>query len=196
MDLTGAGDTLHALTASSNGTLTAVVPHGMMRHSLAELSGLDLQGMGLALARNKRETNIRCAVANFTARSGILSANRLIIDTDPVLIQGEGVLDLRDERLDLTLHGRPKHPRLRVRGPVLIGGTLLHPSFGAGKKQGIAQAGAAVALGAVLTPLAAVLAFIDPGLAKDENCAALIAGTELKRPNRDAITGPGRKSGV
>ena len=182
LQLAGAGDSLHALAASSNGALTAVIPHGMMRSSLAELSGLDLKGLGLAMGGNKRETEIRCAVAEFTASSGVLNAKRIVIDTEPVLIQGEGLLDLRNERFDLTLHGRPKHPRFRVRAPVVLGGTLLHPSFGAGKKQGIAQAGAAVALGAVLTPLAAALAFVDPGLAKNENCAALIEETELKQP--------------
>jgi len=31
-----------------------------------------------------------------------------------------------------------------------------------------------------LTPFAAIVAFIDPGLAKDENCAALLA--EAKPP--------------
>jgi hypothetical protein len=36
------------------------------------------------------------------------------------------------------------------------------------------QAGAATALGIVLTPLAAVLPFVDPGLAENANCAALL----------------------
>ena len=39
----------------------------------------------------------------------------------------------------------------------------------------VAQAAGAVALGAVLSPLAVVLPFIDAGLAKDANCGALMA---------------------
>ncbi len=39
----------------------------------------------------------------------------------------------------------------------------------------MAQGGVAVALSALLTPLAAILPFIEPGLAEDANCAALIA---------------------
>ncbi|HEV7714618.1 MAG TPA: hypothetical protein VGO53_03430, partial [Steroidobacteraceae bacterium] len=31
------------------------------------------------------------------------------------------------------------------------------------------------AIGAVVAPLAAVIAFVDPGLAKDANCSALLA---------------------
>jgi AsmA family protein len=33
-------------------------------------------------------------------------------------------------------------------------------------------------LGVVRAPAAAVLAFVDPGLAKDENCAALLGNAE------------------
>jgi len=40
-------------------------------------------------------------------------------------------------------------------------------------------------LGLLLTPVASVLAFIDPGLAKDENCEAMLA------EEHDATAGPG-----
>jgi hypothetical protein len=36
------------------------------------------------------------------------------------------------------------------------------------------QIGIAAAIGAVLSPLAAILPFIEPGLAKDADCAGLI----------------------
>jgi hypothetical protein len=39
----------------------------------------------------------------------------------------------------------------------------------------MAQAGASAALGVLLTPLAAIAAFIDLGRAQDADCAALIA---------------------
>jgi hypothetical protein len=41
----------------------------------------------------------------------------------------------------------------------------------------VAQTGGAIALGVVLTPVASLLAFVDPGLAKDANCADLVAQT-------------------
>jgi hypothetical protein len=47
------------------------------------------------------------------------------------------------------------------------------PLIGTEARNSPAQTDEAVALGIVLTPLAAVLAFVDPGLAKDANCAAL-----------------------
>jgi uncharacterized protein involved in outer membrane biogenesis len=174
--LTGHGRSLHELAASANGTVTAVLPHGVMRASLAELAGIDLRGLGLLLTRNREETAVRCGVASFQAQDGTLSVQSLVLDTDPVLITGSGTIHLDTESLDLALHGRPKRPRLlRLRAPVLVRGTLKHPSIGIEARTSVAQAGAAVALGVLLTPLAAVLAFVDPGLAKDADCAALLA---------------------
>jgi hypothetical protein len=37
------------------------------------------------------------------------------------------------------------------------------------------QAGTGTVLGALLTPVAAILAFVDPGRAKDANCPDLLA---------------------
>jgi pyruvate/2-oxoglutarate dehydrogenase complex dihydrolipoamide acyltransferase (E2) component len=61
-----------------------------------------------------------------------------------------------------------------LRSPVEINGHLLKPSIGIDAGDTVKQGAVAAALGAALTPVAALLAFIDPGLAKDENCAALL----------------------
>jgi AsmA family protein len=146
-----------------------------VRSSLAEFAGFDLRGLGLMASGNQEDTGIRCGVASFDAQDGTLTAQSLVIDTEPVLITGEGTIDLGSETLDLRFQGRPKHPRLRLRAPLLVRGTLRHPSFGVDPKKPAAQAGGAVALGVLLTPVAAMLAFVDPGLAKDADCTALLA---------------------
>jgi hypothetical protein len=64
-----------------------------------------------------------------------------------------------------------------LRVPVRITGHLLAPSIGIDAGQAVKQGALAAALGA-LTPLAAVIAFVDPGLAKDENCAALLQSAQ------------------
>jgi uncharacterized protein involved in outer membrane biogenesis len=173
--LKGRGNSLHDLASNANGTVTAVLPHGTVRSSLAELAGFDLRGLGLMATGNKADTGIRCGVASFDVKDGTLTAQRLLVDTDPVLITGEGTIDLDSEALDLQLEGRPKHPRLRIRAPLLVRGTLKHPAFSTEAKKPMAQAGGAIALGVLLTPVAAMLAFVDPGLAKDSDCGALLA---------------------
>lgn len=173
--LKGRGNSIHELASDANGTVTAVLPNGAVRSSLAELAGLDLRALGLMAAGNKDDTGIRCGVASFDVKGGTLTAQRLLLDTDPVLITGEGTVDLDSEALELQFQGRPKHPRLRVRAPMLVRGTFAHPTFSIEAKKSMAQAGGAIALGVLLTPVAAMLAFVDPGLAKDTDCGALLA---------------------
>jgi uncharacterized protein involved in outer membrane biogenesis len=156
--ITGHGSSVHQVAASANGTVTAALPHGTMRASLAELTGIDLRGLGLLLTKSKQEAEVRCGVASFQARDGTLTAQTLVMDTEPVLITGEGLIHLDTETLDLTLRGHPKSLRvLRLRAPVAVRGTLSHPSIDVHGEH-------------------PKLELIDLGHAKDADCAALLAG--------------------
>ena len=129
----GQGDSLHALAAGANGNLSASVLQGTIRDSLAELTGVDLRGLGLTLTRNSHEVAVACAAADFDIRAGVMVPARLFIDSEPVLISGEGRVLLDPETLDLKLHGDPKGLRiLRIKAPVLVKGTLLQPKFSVG----------------------------------------------------------------
>jgi AsmA family protein len=177
--VSGHGRSVHQVAASANGTVTAVLPRGVIRDSLAKLSGLDLGGLARLLTKSQKETPIRCGVASFEAREGTLTAQSMVVDTDPVLITGNGTVHLDSEALDLAFQGHPKSfELLRVRSPLLVRGTLSHPSVDIKAGNSVVQAAEAVALGVVFTPLAAVLAFVDPGLTKDADCAALIAAAK------------------
>ena len=52
----GRGSSIHQVAASADGTVSAVLPHGTIRASLAELAGLDLRGLGLMAAKNTQAT--------------------------------------------------------------------------------------------------------------------------------------------
>jgi hypothetical protein len=64
---------------------------------------------------------------------------------------------------------------VRLRAPISVGGSLSKPSVGIKPEKTLLQAGAGTVLAALLTPIAAVLAFVDPGLAKNADCSALMA---------------------
>jgi uncharacterized protein involved in outer membrane biogenesis len=179
--LTGSGNSAHAVASTANGTFTAVVPQGGMRHSLAEWMGVDvLSALSLNLSGDNSNTQLRCAVAQFGAKDGVMTAQGFVLDTDPVRVDGSGSINLRDETLDLKLQGKPKNFQfVRVRAPITVKGALGHPAVGVDAGAIAAQGGVAVAL-AFLNPLASVLAFIDPGLAKDAHCGALLAGAKAK----------------
>jgi hypothetical protein len=176
MHLEGHGNSVHDIAADSNGTIAAVIPQGEIRQSLAELTGINvLSGVGLLLSGNQQTVPIRCGIAEFQVQDGDARAGRLLIDTTPVLITGDGHVTLSDEMLDLNIAGKPKKVTLtRVRAPINIRGTLRHPTFSLSAQSLAKQGAVAVAAGVLLTPVAALIAFIDPGLAKDQNCAALL----------------------
>ena len=173
--LTGTGKSVHAAASNAGGTFTAVVPKGGMRHSLAEWTGVDvLPALGLSLAGDNSNTNLRCAVASFSAKNGVMASQSFVIDTDPVRVDGAGHINLADETLSLQLQGKPKSFQLvRLRAPITLTGPWAHPVVGLKAGPALAQGGIAAALG-FLNPLASVLAFIDPGLAKDANCGPLL----------------------
>jgi uncharacterized protein involved in outer membrane biogenesis len=131
-------------------------------------------------------------VADFKVTNGVMNAQTIVLDTGPVIATGGGVINLKNERLDLHIKGHPKEVRLvRLRIPLELTGTLSRPRLGVEAGQAVGQAGLAAAVGAILTPLAAVLPFIDSGMAKDANCQALIAqaGTGNPAPVRKTAAG-------
>ncbi|MDB5445890.1 MAG: AsmA family rane protein [Phenylobacterium sp.] len=174
--LHGVGDSVHRTFANANGEVMLAVPGGEIRQSFAELMGVDVvKGLGLLLSKNQQSTPVRCGVAHFQAVNGVFNADQIVFDTGPVLVTGSGSINMDTERLDLKVQGHPKKFQLvRVKLPITAQGTLLHPKLGVQTGAAMAQGGAAAALGVFLSPLAAILPFIDPGLAKDANCAGLI----------------------
>jgi hypothetical protein len=177
LNIHGSGTSVHDLASTADGYFSVALPHGEMNKAFAELTGIDvLHGLGLLLSDKDEDTEIRCGIVDFHAQAGSLDARSVFIDTTAVLITAKGHVDLKDETLDLSLKGDPKKINfLRLRTPITLTGTLLHPSVGMKTGRLLAQAGIAVALGTLLTPAAAALALIDPGLAKNKNCEQVFA---------------------
>ena len=191
--LTGTGKSVHAAAATAAGTVTVVVPSGSMRRSLAEWLGVDvLTALGLTLAGDESNTQLRCAVASFDSKNGVLTSQRLVLDTDPVRVDGGGNINLNDETFSLRVQGHPKNFQpFRLRVPIGVSGKLSAPQISINPGPALVQGGLGVALG-TLNPLAAILAFIDPGLADDANCAGLL--TEAQRKGTPVATSSIRKA--
>ena len=175
--LTGAGNSVRAAAGTASGVVAVAIPQGQMRQLLAELMGIDVgRSLFLYLTKDQKPTPVRCAVAEFRAHGGVLTAQRLLIDTGAVQATGKGVIDLRNENLNLSLSGKPKHFRLlRIAAPITLTGRLDQPKFGVDLAKAAPQLGIAAVLGAVVSPLAAILPFVSLGTVKDANCGALLA---------------------
>ncbi len=171
--LSGTGNTVHKAAGSANGRFTAVIPAGTLRQSLAELLGIDAtKGLFMLLAKDPKQTDIRCAVADFNVQNGVMTAQSIILDTGVVVVNGTGSLNLNDESFKLIFKGKPKQFRLiRLNAPIIVGGHLTAPTFGAQAGPAIVQAGLAGALRSVIP-------FIGLNTAKDTNCSALLAAAQ------------------
>jgi uncharacterized protein involved in outer membrane biogenesis len=161
--LSGRGKSIRELAADASGTIGATIAQGTIRDSIAELAGVDLRGLRLTLTKSKKDTAIRCGVADFRAHRGVLRAQSLVLDTDPVLITGGGTIELKSQTLDLELEGHPKELRvMRLSAPISIRGPLSHPQLALEKGQ-------------------RKFKLIDPGDAKDVDCGALLA-SDARQP--------------
>jgi hypothetical protein len=175
--LEGPGASVHDFAAASKGTISLIVPQGRMRAAFAELLGINVTaGLGRLLSGDDGATEIRCAVADFTVSRGVATARTFIIDTTPVLAKGTGTINLGAETMNLRIDGETKQPRLiRLWSPITVSGPLTAPKVGIDGGAVAGQIGIGGALAALVNPLAALLTFVDPGLAEDANCGALIS---------------------
>jgi AsmA family protein len=181
VSLTATGRSPRELAAGAKGEVALRIGAGAMRASLAELLGVDLRGIGLALSGADSKVELRCAGVRFEIGEGSARARVLVIDTAPVVLHGEGSIDLQSEAIDLRFRGQPKQPRLRLRAPLVIGGTLASPSPRLEPGRSIVQGGAALALGALVTPVAAAAAFVDPGRGRDVDCSRVAEESRADR---------------
>ena len=179
---TATGDSIHKAASTSNGEMTLVMPKGVVRQALAELMGIDAtKGLFMLLAKDQHQTDVRCAIADFRVSNGVMQAQKVVLDTGVVQVNGTGSINLNDESVDLTFKGQPKKFRLiKINAPILIGGHLSSPKFGVSPGGALAQGGVAAALAAAVNPLLVILPFVNLNLAHDADCASLVATANTK----------------
>ncbi len=183
--LRSAGNSIAQMAASANGELALIMSKGRVSTLTLLLTNLDLATAAQLLLRGDQNAPVYCAVVSGTVRDGALDPQVFVVDSSEEKITGEGEIDFRDERYNLRLDADSKRASLvALRGPIRIEGTFKHPKVVPEAGPVVARVAAAAALGALLTPSAALLALVDPGGARDSDCARLIArGEETVRPD-------------
>lgn len=174
--LSGGGQSLLPLLKSLHGEVTAFLAGGELNRLLAEAAGLDVLGTLRSLVGDKAATTrIRCMVADFDVDGGVLDSNALVLDTDSLLLTGDGRISLPDEAVNITLTPRARgiNP-LSFSAPLIVSGSFRDVRI-APQVTGLgAQAGKTFALGLLLGPMAALAPVIEEKLVGDSNCAALL----------------------
>ena len=191
--LSTTGNSVKQMAASANGEMALLMSEGRVSTLALVLTNLDLANAIKYLLRGDPNAPVYCAVTSAEVRDGEMVPNFFVVDSSEENIKGEGAIDFKSEEYRLRLVADSKHPSLiALRGPIRIGGTFKKPEVRPEAGPVAARVGAAVALGALLTPVASLLALVDPGGAKDSNCAALIE--RAKEKVADAPATPSKKT--
>jgi len=179
LNLSGVGASLADVLATSNGEVTVIMSGGKISLLLIEASDLDIaQALPLFLGKDK-STKIRCGVTDFDVKDGILTSKVVVLDTHDSLLMGNVKINLKHELISAKLDAKPKDSSIfSAQTPITLSGQFTSPSVGLDKEK-IAKKGAvAVILSSLLSPLAAIIPFIEKGDAKNADCRALISNAQ------------------
>ncbi|HSW04606.1 AsmA family protein [Aquabacterium sp.] len=187
--LQGQGRSTARMLASLDGTTQLSVRAGRISHLTMELAGIDLaESLGLLL-RGDEPLQMRCAVAQLALKDGRVTPQVAVMDTADTTLMIGGSLSLADESLALVVNASPHDfSPLTLRGPVRVNGSFAAPQVKLDSQRIGLRVAAAAALGALLSPLAAVLPLLDFGETDMEVCATALA--EIRQ--RAAQTGGAR----
>jgi uncharacterized protein involved in outer membrane biogenesis len=179
----GTGGSLAGILGEGNGELKLFMTGGDLSALLVDLSGLEFGNALFSALGLPKKTEVRCLVADFALRQGIMNTRTLLLDTGEANITGKGSINLRVETIDYQLKAEAKHFSIgSLPAPIDITGRLKNPNIAPDAKDLAVRGGIAAGLGALLSPLAALLPTIQLGLGKDNNCDALIRSAQ-RTPN-------------
>lgn len=176
VELAGTGKSFADVLGTSNGRVVTIVSGGTISLLLVEASDLDIAEATPLFLGEDTTTRIRCGVGDFKVQNGFLNSELFVLDTDDTTVEGIVKINLKQELIEAQLKADPKDASLlSLQSPITINGPLKSPSIGLEPIETGARAGVAAVLGAILTPLAAVIPFIELGEGEDKNCGALVA---------------------
>jgi uncharacterized protein involved in outer membrane biogenesis len=170
------GNSLHRLATHANGRLSLVMEGGMLDRLLLELIALHLGDLADSWLHKGQALRVNCIVARFAMRDGLMNAETFLVDTPDSNILGEGTIDLGRERIDMTLTAHSKELKLGLTAPVHIAGDLKLRNATEASAGAVARGGLAVALGAVVNPLAALIPLLDIPSAQSNACQRAFSG--------------------
>ncbi len=185
IEMTGQGASVGQMLATANGRLSLVAQNGRISRLLMEQSGLHLiEILQLTLAGDQT-VGLRCAVADFSVKGGVMEASALVLDTEVNTLSGSGQVNLGDETLNLTIVPRTKVSSVvALRSPVYVKGTFGQPQVALDTGRIVTRGVGALALG-LLNPLLALIPLFEAGPGVDSACQQLVS--EAKAPLSAAV---------
>ncbi|SFO39494.1 hypothetical protein SAMN05428971_3825 [Candidatus Pantoea varia] len=179
---TGTGNSVADLLATSNGQLKLLMNDGLISRSLMEIAGLNVGNYVVGKLFGDDQVRINCAATDLKLQNGVATPNLFVFDTENAIINVSGNANFASERLDLSVNPESKGIRIvTLRSPLYVRGTFKNPDAGVKTGPLLARGAAAVALGAVVGPAAALLALISPSDNEDNQCSTVLQQMKQKK---------------
>lgn len=164
--LKATGNSLAAMLARGDGSLTLFMSGGDVSALLVNMAGLDLARSMFSILGLPSRAPLRCMITEFGLKGGVLTTKKFLFDTTQANILGAGTIDLRSEQVSMRITTEPKVPSIaRLPLPIDITGPLKNPAVGPGLNL---QFDNNLLLGVL------GLLSIQLGQGKDHDCAALL----------------------
>ncbi|WP_026610126.1 AsmA family protein [Methylocaldum szegediense] len=182
------GNSVAEMTAHSDGGILILMEQGRISNLMMEIFGIDFAESLQKLIGKDPSIPVRCTIADFIVSDGVVKTQLFLMDTTDTNVLMEGQVNLATEDLDLRLSAHPKDVSpFSARNPIKIKGSLKKPRPYPEPAPLIARGAASIALGALLTPAAALIPWIELGLAEDSECHALVdaATSKEKIPQKE-----------
>jgi len=145
LNVNATGGSIAELMAGLRGDTIMVMGEGRIDNSHIEFLGADLSSSIFRLINPFRHktnyTEVNCFVSRFDIEDGLADCTALVLDTKQTTVIGDGEIDLKSERLNISFKPSPKKgfglsgvARIsfslsELTNPFKLGGTLANPSF-------------------------------------------------------------------
>ncbi len=185
--LKGSGDSIAGMLGAADGELTLALSRGTISRFLMEAAGLNVANVIFVKLFGDEQVMLECLVADFAVKDGLMSTRAFVIETEDAIVTMEGAVSLKKESLDLNI--RPQNKTLRIftlRSPLYARGTFKNPDVGVQAGPVAARAGAAVVLGVVAAPLAALVPLLNVGTDEDSGCSSVRGGQKTDKGREPA----------
>ena len=174
-DITGRGNSVAKLLATSNGNLKMLINDGAISRELMELAGLNVGNYIVGKIFGDKEVKINCAAADFDIKTGLATTRLFVFDTENAIIYIDGTANMATEQLDLAITPESKGWRLiSLRSPLYVRGKFIKPDAGVKAVPLLLRGAGMVALGVIAAPAAGLLALIAPSGGEPNQCAPLL----------------------
>lgn len=178
------GRSVAQMAGAADGDVMILMEQGRISNLLMELSGIDLaESLGI-LVRGDPSIPVRCIIADYGVIKGVMKTQLVLLDTTDTNVLMEGEINLGMETVDLKITAQPKDPSLfSARTPIHIEGPIKRLKVYPDPVPLLAKGAASLALGALLTPAAAIIPWIELGLGEDSPCHALVSAAKRQGGN-------------